>query len=302
MSNIERTLELTVEDGGSRLDAYIAENSDISRSFAEKLVTDNMVTVNGEAKPKKYKVKNGDYIYVEIPKEEVPDLTPVKMDIDIIFDCEDFAVIDKPAGVTVHPAPGHAEDTIVNAMLAEFEINDDNDLRPGIVHRLDKDTSGVMLVAKNRKAREELAKIFADRQIDKRYLAICWGNPKKDHFIIEEPIGRHHKDRKKMCVREDGRHAKSEITVLKRGNTSFLAEIRIYTGRTHQIRVHMSHAGYPLAGDEVYGNRLSLKMPINRQALHSAQLEFVNPFTNEMVKYESSIPEDMRELIKRLKL
>ncbi len=188
MSEIERTVKLTAEaDGGGRLDAFIADNSDITRSFAERLVTDGRVTVNGVLKQKKYKVKQGDYIYIEVPKEEVPDLTPpVKMDINIIYDCADYAVIDKPAGITVHPpAPGHAEDTIVNAMLAEFDISDENDLRPGgIVHRLDKDTSGIMLIAKNRNAREKLSTIFAEREIDKRYLAICWGgNPKKDHFF-----------------------------------------------------------------------------------------------------------------------
>ncbi len=278
MSEIERTVKLTAEADGGRLDAFIADNSDITRSFAERLVTDGRVTVNGVLKQKKYKVKQGDYIYIEVPKEEVPDLTPVKMDINIIYDCADYAVIDKPAGITVHPAPGHAEDTIVNAMLAEFDISDENDLRPGIVHRLDKDTSGIMLIAKNRNAREKLSTIFAEREIDKRYLAICWGNPKKKIiFFIEEPIGRHRKDRKKMCVREDGRYAKSEITVLKRSDTSFLAEIRIYTGRTHQIRVHMSHAGHPLAGDEVYGNKQSLKLPIARQALHSHRLSFFKP-------------------------
>jgi len=302
MSDIEKIIELTAEEDFGRLDAFIASHSDISRSFAEKLVTDGHVTVNGEAKQKKYKVKKGDAIYIGIPKEEVPDLTPVKMDIDIIYDCEQYAVIDKPAGVTVHPAPGHAEDTIVNAMLAEFEITDENDLRPGIVHRLDKDTSGLMIVAKNREAREKLAKVFADREIDKRYLAVCWGKPKEDHFIIDEPIGRHHKDRKKMCVRPEGRNAKSEIRVLKRSDIGFLAEIRIYTGRTHQIRVHMSYAGYPIAGDEIYGNRQSLRLPIGRQALHSHRLSFVNPFTQETAEYESSLPSDMMELIKRLKL
>lgn len=302
MSSIERTIELNVETGGLRLDAYIAENSDISRSFAERLVTDELVKVNGVSKPKKYKVKDGDYIYIEVPKEDVPELTPVKMDIDIIYDCDEYAVIDKPFGVTAHPAPGHAEDTVVNAMLAEFEITDENDLRPGIVHRLDKDTSGLMIIAKNRKSREILAKVFADREIDKRYIAVCWGNPKEDHFIIDQPIGRHKRDRKKMCVCEDGRHAKSEIRVLKRSSSVFLAEIRIYTGRTHQIRVHMSNAGYPLAGDEVYGTKLSLKMPIKRQALHSARLSFTDPFTGKPVSFEAPIPSDMRELIKRLKL
>ncbi|PLX67953.1 MAG: RNA pseudouridine synthase [Denitrovibrio sp.] len=302
MPNIEKTIEITAEEDAGRLDAFIADNSDITRSFAERLVVEGHVTVNGDKKPKKYKVKENDYIYIYVPKEEVPDLTPVKMDIDIIYDGPEYAVIDKPAGVTAHPAPGHAEDTVVNAMLAEFEITDENDLRPGIVHRLDKDTSGLMIIAKNRDAREKLASIFSKREIDKRYLAVCWGNPKTDHFFIEEPIFRHPKNRKKMCIREDGKYAKSEVTVLKRSNTCFLAEIRIYTGRTHQIRVHMTHAGYPLAGDEVYGNRQSLKMPIARQALHSHRLSFVNPFTDEMVTYESQVPTDMRELIKRLKL
>lgn len=302
MTGIEKVIDIHAESDGGRLDAYIADNSDISRSFAEKLVTEGFVRVNGEPKLKKYKVRKNDSIHIEVPKEDVPDLTPVKMDITIIYDSPEFAVIDKPAGITVHPAPGHAEDTIVNAMLAEFEITDENDLRPGIVHRLDKDTSGLMIVAKNREAREKLSKVFADRKVDKRYLAVCWGKPKKDRFIIEEPIGRHKKDRKKMCVCEDGRYAKSEITVLKRNDDSFLAEVKIYTGRTHQIRVHMSHAGFPLAGDEVYGNRQSLKLPIGRQALHSWKLSFVNPFTNETEAFETSLPEDMRELIKRLKL
>jgi len=299
---IKETIELQSEEDSTRLDAYIADNTDVTRSFAERLITDGRVKVNGEVKLKKYKVKKNDHIYIEVPREEVPDLTPVKMDIDIIFECDEYALIDKPAGLTAHPAPGHAEDTVVNAMLAEFEITDENDLRPGIVHRLDKDTSGLMLVAKTRDAREKLSQIFADRTIDKRYLAVCWGKAKNNHFIIEEPIGRHFKDRKKMCIREDGRYAKSEVTVLKQSDTAFLAEIRIYTGRTHQIRVHMSHAGHPLAGDEVYGNRQSLKLPIARQALHSWKLSFVDPFTNEPVSYESSVPLDMRELIKRLNL
>lgn len=299
---MEKTINLTAEEDGGRLDAYVSDHTDISRSFAEKLVNQGHVLVNGSSKQKKYKVKKGDIIFIEVPAEPVPDLTPVKMDITIIYDSHYFAVIDKPAGLTVHPSPGHSNDTLVNAILAEFEITDDNDLRPGIVHRLDKDTSGLMLIAKNREAREKLAKVFADRNVVKRYLAVCWGNPKTDHFFIEEPIGRHRKDRKKMCVREDGRYAKSEITVLKRSDNAFLAEVRIFTGRTHQIRVHMSHAGFPLAGDVVYGNRMSLKMPIGRQALHSWKLSFDNPFTNETEAFESPLPQDMRELIKRLKL
>ncbi|ADD66816.1 pseudouridine synthase, RluA family [Denitrovibrio acetiphilus DSM 12809] len=302
MSGIEKTIKLNVETGNMRLDAYIADNTDISRSFAERLVTDEFVKVNGVSKPKKYKVKSGDSIVIDVPREEVPELTPVKMDIEIIYDCDEFAVINKPAGITVHPAPGHADDTIVNAMLAEFDITDDNDLRPGIVHRLDKDTSGLMIVAKNRKSREVLSKVFADRDIDKRYLAVCWGKPKELEFTIEQPIGRHYKDRKRMCVREDGRYSKSGVRVLKQNNNAFLAEIRIFTGRTHQIRVHMSHAGFPLAGDVVYGHRQSLKLPIKRQALHSFRLAFVSPFTGEDMVFESPLPLDMKELIIGLKL
>jgi len=299
---VDKILELTAEENSSRLDTFIADHSDISRSFAERLITEGMVKVNGGIKQKKYKVKKSDHVYIMIPKEEVPDLTPVKMDINIIYESDQYVVIDKPAGITVHPAPGHADDTIVNAMLAEFEISDENDLRPGIVHRLDKDTSGIMLVAKNRDAREKLSAVFANREIDKRYLAVCWGKPKVNHFIINEPIGRHRKDRKKMCVREDGREAKSEIAVLKQSDRAFLAEIRIYTGRTHQIRVHMSHAGFPLAGDEVYGNRQSISLPISRQALHSYKLSFTDPFSQETAAYETEMPPDMKELIKRLNL
>jgi 23S rRNA pseudouridine1911/1915/1917 synthase len=302
MADIEKTIEITAESDAVRLDAFIAENSEISRSFAERLVAEGLVTVNNEVKPKKYKVRKNDVVSISIPKDEVPELLPVKMDITILYDCENYAVIDKPAGLTVHPAPGHFDDTLVNAMLAEFEISDENSLRPGIVHRLDKDTSGVMIVAKTRDAREKLAKVFADRGVDKRYLAVCAGCAKKERFIIEEPIGRHPKDRKKMCVREDGKYARSEVTVLKQGDGAFLAEIRIYTGRTHQIRVHMCHTGYPLAGDEVYGNRQSQRLPISRQALHSHSLSFCDPFTNEKVTFQSEVPPDMRELIKRLKL
>ena len=302
MADLERVIELFAEEDAGRLDAFIADNSDITRSFAEKLITEGLARVNGDVKPKKYKVKKNDAVVVEVPKEEVPDLTPVKMDIPIISDTPYYAVIDKPAGITVHPAPGHTDDTVVNAMLAEFDITDENDLRPGIVHRLDKDTSGLMLVAKNREARERLSRVFADREIDKRYLAVCAGKPKIKHFMIEKPIGRHQKDRKKMCVREDGRFAKSEVTVLKQAEGCFLAEVRIYTGRTHQIRVHMADAGYPLAGDEVYGSRQSLAMPIGRQALHSWRLSFTDPFTNETAAFECDLPSDMRELIKRLKL
>ncbi|WP_415238451.1 RluA family pseudouridine synthase [Seleniivibrio woodruffii] len=292
-----KTINLKAEISGERLDAFIASNSDISRSHAEKLIAEGQVTVNGSTREKKYKVKAGDDISVVIPPEKMPDMTPVEMNLKVVYECEHYAVIDKPAGVTVHPAHGTGADTIVNGLLHQFDIKDDNDVRPGIVHRLDKDTSGLLLVAKNREAREKLSRMFADRTVDKKYLAVCAGVPKKMNFIAEFPIGRSRKDRKKMAVEDGGKYAKSEITVLKLLKGAFLAEVKIYTGRTHQIRVHMSHLGYPLAGDSVYGNRISTAMPISRQALHSWHLSFIDPFDNTQKSFLSHIPEDMAALI-----
>lgn len=292
-----KTINLKAEISGERLDAFIASNSDISRSHAEKLIAEGQVTVNGSPREKKYKVKAGDDISVVIPPEKMPDMTPVEMNLKVVYECEHYAVIDKPAGVTVHPAHGTGADTIVNGLLHQFDIKDDNDVRPGIVHRLDKDTSGLLLVAKNREAREKLSRMFADRTVDKKYLAVCAGVPKKMNFIAEFPIGRSRKDRKKMAVEDGGKYAKSEITVLKLLKGAFLAEVKIYTGRTHQIRVHMSHLGYPLAGDSVYGNRISTAMPISRQALHSWHLSFIDPFDNTQKSFLSHIPEDMTALI-----
>ena len=292
-----KTVNLKAENSGERLDAFIASNSEISRSHAEKLIAEGQVTVNGCVREKKYKVKAGDDVAVVIPPEKMPDMTPVEMNLKVVYECEHYAVIDKPAGVTVHPAHGTGADTIVNGLLHQFDIKDDNDVRPGIVHRLDKDTSGLLLVAKNREAREKLSRMFADRTVDKKYLAVCAGVPKKMHFIAEFPIGRSKKDRKKMAVEEGGKYAKSEITVLKLLKGAFLAEVKIYTGRTHQIRVHMSHLGYPLAGDSVYGNRISTAMPVGRQALHSWHLSFIDPFDNTQKSFLSDIPEDMTALI-----
>ncbi|MGE4267636.1 MAG: RluA family pseudouridine synthase [Deferribacterales bacterium] len=297
-----KTITLTAAENSVRLDTYISANSEISRSHAEKLIEQGNVTVNGIVREKKYKVKAGDNIIVVIPPEKMPDLTPVEMDMKVVYECDNYAVIDKPAGVTVHPAHGTDADTLVNGLLYLFDIQDDNDVRPGIVHRLDKDTSGLLLVAKNRNAREKLSKMFADRTVDKKYLAVCAGNPKTEKFSAEFPIARSKKDRKKMAVDENGKHAKSEITVLKLLKGAFLAEVKIYTGRTHQIRVHMSHLGFPLAGDSVYGNKISTAMPIERQALHSWHLSFIDPFDNTQKSFQSPLPADIEELVKRLKL
>ncbi|MCD8552580.1 RluA family pseudouridine synthase [Seleniivibrio sp.] len=302
MTENSQIITMTASESSVRLDAYISANSEISRSHAEKLIEQGSVTVNGAVREKKYKVRVGDNIIVVIPPEKMPDMTPVEMNLTVVYECDNYAVIDKPAGVTVHPAHGTDADTLVNGLLYMFDIQDDNDVRPGIVHRLDKDTSGLLLVAKNRNAREKLSKMFADRTVDKKYLAVCAGNPKTEKFTAEFPIARSKKDRKKMAVDENGKYAKSEITVLKLLKGAFLAEVKIYTGRTHQIRVHMSHMGFPLAGDSVYGNKISAAMPIKRQALHSWHLSFIDPFDNTQKSFLSPLPTDIEELVKRLKL
>ncbi len=302
MAGFEKEYTITAEEGGKRLDSYISAVTDISRSHAERLISEGHVLVNGVLKEKKYKISAGDVLDIKVPAEKIPDLTPREMDISVIYECGEYAVIDKPAGITVHPAAGTGDDTIVNGLLHRFDIRDDNDVRPGIVHRLDKDTSGILLVAKNRTAREKLSGLFAGREVNKSYLAVCWGNPKFDHIVVEAPVGRHIKDRKKMSVTENGRYAKSEITVLKRLKGAFLAEVKIYTGRTHQIRVHMSHLGFPVAGDKVYGNKNSLSLKIDRQALHSHRLGFTDPFSGEKMEFVSPMPDDMEMLIKRLVL
>jgi 23S rRNA pseudouridine1911/1915/1917 synthase len=230
----------------------------------------------------------------------MPALTPQKIDFGIIYEDENMLVIDKPAGLTVHPAPGQPDGTLVNGLLYHCSIEDSNDLRPGIVHRLDKDTSGLILAAKNRDAREKLASMFMERTVDKRYLAFCWGVPGTDHFIIEQSIGRHPVDRKRMTVREDGRYAKSEIFVKERFKNTFLAEIKIYTGRTHQIRVHMAHAGFPVLDDQVYGGKQNRGFKINRQALHSWKLAFKSPFAHKDFAFTAPLPNDMALLKERL--
>jgi len=292
--NIEDSFEIVAEGDHKRADAFLADETGKSRSLISDLMEQGFVTVNGAPCIKKYKVKSGDVFEIKMPKEEAPSLEPKDIPFDVIHETDSYVVINKPAGLTVHPAPGNFDNTLVNALLFRFNINDDNDFRPGIVHRLDKDTSGLIIVAKDRDSREKLAKMFADRLVDKRYYALCQGNPKWDHKIIEAPIGRHKTNRKKQAVTEEGRDAKSEVWVKERHDRFFAAEIKIYTGRTHQIRVHMAHINCPLMGDEVYGNKSAKGFKINRQALHSWKLAFKCPFTGEDVSYEAPIPEDMK--------
>lgn len=289
----------TADKDNERMDAAAARLSAESRSLISNLFDKDLIKLNGQIVKKSTKVKSGDTISIIFPPEELPDLTPKNIPFEILLDKENYAVINKPAGLTVHPAPGNYSDTLVNALLYTFTIEDeDNDFRPGIVHRLDKDTSGIMIIAKNAKYRMKLSELFSNRNVRKIYTAICMGRPDFVEKTIIAPIGRDKYNRQKMAVTENGKYAKSIFTVKEKYKSSFLAEVEIFTGRTHQIRVHASSMKHSLVGDILYGGKEMYGF--NRQALHSSYIEFCDPDTNELIKITSQMPKDMVELREKL--
>lgn len=285
-----------------RLDIFLAENIEKSRSFCSKLIEGGYVAINGVVVLKSgTKIYERDKIVVSIPPEKKPDLSPRRIDFEIVYESKEYVIINKPAGVVVHPAPGNFENTLVNGLLYRFTIEtDDKDFRPGIVHRLDKDTSGLMIVTKNRAAKEKFSEMFKNREIVKKYKCLSIGNPNRDSFTVETNIGRHPKNRKKMAVVDNGRNAKTSVLVLKRFKNEFLSEVEIFTGRTHQIRVHMSYLQYPIIGDPAYGNKKSVNYPIDRQALHAYFLKFQCPFTHKEIAISIDYPDDIKKLISYL--
>lgn len=284
----------------SRADSFLSDHFGRSRSYFASLIEGGHVTINGRIPKKSDSVKPGDEIVVSFPVEPAPDITPKEMDFDVLVDNRRYAIINKPAGVTVHPAPGHYDDSLVNGLLHRFNIEDDPDgFRPGIVHRLDKDTSGLLLIAKDRDAREALSALFSSREIKKYYMALASGKPKFTFTSIDAPIARDRLHRKRMCVDPSGRNAKTDVTVKEVFKNAFLADILLHTGRTHQIRVHMKHIKHPLLGDELYGGKGCAAL-FHRQALHAYRIAFSDPFTGEDVDISIPLPEDMLSLIKRI--
>ncbi len=283
-----------------RADTACARLTEKSRSLIIDLFEKGLILVNDKKIKKSVKLKIGDKIHITFPDEELPNLTPQNIPFDIILDNKNYAVINKPAGLTVHPAPGNYDNTLVNALLYTFVIeDDDNDFRPGIVHRLDKDTSGLMIIAKNTEYRKKLSELFLNRNITKKYLAICQGKPSFLEKRIEAPIGRDKYNRQKMAIKDDGKMAISHFKVMEKYKRAFLAEVTIYTGRTHQIRVHAASMGHALIGDKLYGGKELFGF--NRQALHSAFLEFNEPDTNKLISIYRQLPEDMVSLQENLK-
>jgi len=280
------------------VDKYISEHCpDLSRTRAQKLINDGYVRVNGDIARAGYKLDIGDTVIVEIPPTEPVLLQPENIPITVIYEDDQLLVIDKPAGLTVHPAPGHSSHTLVNALLSRLsELPDSGKERPGIVHRLDKDTSGVMVVAKNVAAQENLMDQFKARTVMKRYQVLVKGHLTPEEGIIEAPVGRDPRHRQQMAVVPEsrGREAITEYTVIRYIGEFTLLEVRPVSGRTHQIRVHLKAIGFPVAGDNVYGVKAP---PLKRQFVHAAVLGFVLPSTGEYREFASPLPDDLAQAL-----
>lgn len=302
---IEAGLEIVTaeaEDAGTRADVFLAAKLGVSRSNMQKLLEDGRVKRGEKIIKANYKVRAGEMFVVDIPEPEPIEAVPENIPLDIIYEDDDVVVLNKARGMVVHPAPGNYTGTLVNALLYHCSnlsgIN--SAIRPGIVHRLDKDTSGIMIVAKNDAAHISLSQQIQSKNAVRTYLAVVRGNIKTDSGTIETQIARDKTDRKKMAVvKEGGRDAITDYEVLERFGKYTLVRCKLRTGRTHQIRVHMEYLGYPLVGDPKYS---PMKTPfgIKGQALHSHTLEFTHPRTGERMKFEAPLPEDMHKIITRL--
>lgn len=296
------TVTAEAEDAGTRADVFLAAKLGVSRSNMQKLLEDGRVKRGEKIIKANYKVRAGEMFVVDIPDPEPIEAVPENIPLDIIYEDDDVAVLNKARGMVVHPAPGNYTGTLVNALLYHCSnlsgIN--SAIRPGIVHRLDKDTSGIMIVAKNDAAHISLSQQIQSKTAVRTYLAVVRGNIKNDSGTIETQIARDKTDRKKMAVvKEGGRDAITDYEVLERFGKYTLVRCKLRTGRTHQIRVHMEYLGYPLVGDPKYS---PMKTPfgIKGQALHSHTLEFTHPRTGERMKFEAPLPEDMHKIITRL--
>lgn len=292
--------EKVVEMQKGRLDKACSEIfSDYSRSQIKQLLDGGNITVNGKTEKAKYKVKSGDVIRLEEPETKMLELRPENIPLDIVYEDDDVIVVNKPQGMVVHPAPGHDEHTLVNALLYHCPLSTINGtFRPGIVHRIDKDTSGLLMVAKNDKAHRSLAKQLKDKTNIREYVALVHGRIAEDEGTINAPIGRSLKDRKKQAVVKDGRNAVTHFEVLKRYRDYTFVKCILETGRTHQIRVHMKYIGHPLVGDPLYGPKKTIKG--NGQFLHAGKLGFVHPTTGKLLVFEAPLPKIFQECLEKL--
>ena len=297
------TLKATDENSGERLDKFIADNSDISRSYAAKLCEDGLVMLGGKPLAKKYKITGGEEIEIDVPKPEELSIEPEDIPLDIVYEDSDVIVVNKPQGLCVHPAPGNESGTLVNGLVYHCggELSAINGvIRPGIVHRIDKDTSGLLIVAKNNEAHLKLSEQLKERKAMRKYVALVNGNIKEEGGTINKPIARNPVDRKKMAVVQGGREAITHFNVLERFGQYTLVECVLETGRTHQIRVHMASIGHSIVGDPLYGIKKE-KFNLQGQLLHAKTIGFVHPTTGEMMEFSSEIPEYFQKVLEKLR-
>lgn len=291
--------KIIVDETGKRIDKYISEKLDLTRSRIQKLIDDGMVSINGKTAKSSAKVNEGEILTVEIPELKPLEIVPEEIPLNILYDDDDVLVIDKPKGMVVHPANGNYTGTLVNAIMAKYKDNlsgINGVIRPGIVHRIDKDTSGVLVIAKNDKAHLKLAEQLKEHSMTRVYVAVVRGKLKNSVGTIDAPIGRNPKDRKKMGVVANGKRAVTHYKVIKELDDCSIIEVRLETGRTHQIRVHMAYIGHPLLGDNVYSNGKN-KYGFVGQALHAKILGFIHPSTGEYMEFSSKLPEEFEKLL-----
>ncbi len=299
----ERLFVVAEDQEGERIDKYVSFLvEDVSRSYLQKLIKDGRVTVDGKTVRSSYQVKAGDQIRLDLPEAQVLTVEAEDIPLDILYEDDDLLVVNKPKGMVVHPAAGHATGTMVNALL--YHCGDslsgiNGVLRPGIVHRIDRDTTGSVLVCKNDRAHRIIADQLKEHSIYRIYHAIVIGNIKEDEGTVDKPIGRNPQDRKKMAVVPDGKRAVTHYKVLQRFGDYTYIQCRLETGRTHQIRVHMASISHPLLGDEVYTNA-KWSFHLQGQCLHAKTLGFVHPTTGEYIEIDSPLPEYFQHLIQTL--
>lgn len=303
MDDIREFLVLE-EDEGDRLDVYLSnELGDMSRSYIQKIIKDKKVIVNDKIEKAKYLVKEDDKIKIEIPAPKLLEVIPQDIPIEIVYEDDDILIVNKPQGMVVHPAPGNYDNTLVNAILYHCKDNlssINGVIRPGIVHRIDKDTSGILMIAKNNNSHNSLAEQLKDHSITREYEFICHGVVKEDKITVDKPIGRNPKDRLKMSVVNNGKRAVTHFEVVKRFENFTHMRARLETGRTHQIRVHSLSINHPLLGDNVYGPKTS-KFKLKGQTLHAKKLGFIHPTTNEYIEFNSDLPDYFNEIIDKLR-
>ena len=292
------------EEKGKRLDTYIPSvDTDITRTSAQRLIEDGNILVNGKNAKVSYKIQENDKISVEIPEPKQIELKAQNIPIEIIYEDSDIIVVNKPKGMVVHPANGNPDGTLVNAIMAickDSLSGIGGEIRPGIVHRIDKDTSGLLIVAKNDNAHVKMSEQIKNHEVKKTYIALVRGVFKENEATIDMPIGRSTSDRKKMAVNKNGKNAITHIKVLKRFDKYTLLKVNIETGRTHQIRVHLSHIGYPIVGDYTYSNGKN-EFDVIGQCLHAQKLEFKHPITQKDMCLESELPQYFKDILDKLK-